>query len=79
MTAASTNPSSSSSSKELPAESSVLVLPGTGAGRRERRSDVLNGQAQGKTGLGEKRRARLKIATAIAHRLSPLLKADDRL
>lgn len=35
-----------------------------------------NGQVQGKTGLGEKRRARLKIATVIPHRLSPLLKAD---
>lgn len=37
-----------------------------------------NGQIQGKTGLGEKRRARLRIAIVIPHRLSLLLKADGR-
>lgn len=39
VTAASTNPSSSS--KELPAESRILVLSGTSADRKERRSYVL--------------------------------------
>lgn len=38
VTAASTNPSSS---KELPAESRILVLSGTSADRKERRSYVL--------------------------------------
>lgn len=46
VTAASTNPSSSS--KELPAESSVLVLSGTGAVRREGMSDVLMAKCRAK-------------------------------